>query len=1385
MNLLRAVLWMLPVSMGYTLCSHGPVTAQTNAPPTLDAIANQVTTEDTTLTLNLTGISGGSPEYTGDLAVTATVQPYPSTTVPSATATANVNYTSPQSTGILTLTPASDSFGLAVVKVTVTKGQTNTNDYATFTRSFTVDFRPVNDAPTLDALPNLTINEDSGPLTVNLSGISSGAANENQVLNVSASISFPPSLLTSSTIPVTYTSPQTSGTLTLNLLANASGTSTVSVRVYDGVVTTTRTFTLTIVPVNDAPTLTTMLPLRSTNEDQPYTVFLSALTFEGNEADVDGPSMNFRIEQVLSGTLTQNGQPIVPGQTLVTANQSVIWTPPANQNGDIAAFTVRAWDTIAASATPVTVSVRVNPINDAPVAQTFTGTTPEDTPLNFTLSATDVEGSPLTFTITQQPAASVGTITGSSPNFTFTPAPNYWGNGSFAAFFAYSVSDGSATVSRSGNTITITSVNDAPTLTDINTITGFNEDSKPVISFSMLSNNGNPADPDGPSYSFRIESVASGTITQNGQPVVPGQTLITSSLGVTWTPPLDANGLITACTVRAYDGTLASATAVPVVFNLNPVNDYPRVQPQKITIVEDTPTPLDLPASDPDGQPVTYVFSNLRPGSSVTGTAPNFVYTPADNFHGFTYFSYTASDGTLTAGPVYVDVTVTPVNDAPTLTKFNPLKYGSEDSPYTVSLSILNVEGDEINIDGPQGLTYRIEEVVAGTLTQNGQPVVPGQTFVTANQTVVWTPPANLNGDVIAFKVRAYDGELFSSEAVPVPVHLNPGNDAPIANGGTFNGVEDEPFQITLDVSDIDGDKLTYQFFELNGATMAGAGPTFTYTSAPNRHGQTSFAYQVFDGFTYSNYVRVTVNLQAVNDAPTLSTMVPFTGKEDLLITITHFMLLQNGDEVDVDNPSLNPPLAFRIEEVLSGTLSKNGVPVEDGDIFPAYENIQWKPPANANGPITAFTVKAWDGSLASATAVPVVINVAPVNDAPVVQNPSATTPEDTAVDFTVEASDVDGDALTYSIAQQPAASEGVISGDGPGFTFAPADNFNGVVSFILAVSDGQTTALKKGVITVTAVNDAPQLSSIDPLSGALEDTPFTITPAALEEASDIFDVDGPVLRFKVVAIESGTLTVNGIALQPGHVVEGNLIWTAPANAHGELTAFTVVAWDGSLDSGDPIAVQVEVESVSDQPVAEEISVGTDEDIAIDIALSGSDVDGDALTFGIVDAPQHGTLTGTAPNLVYTPDADFNGTDTFTYRAHDGALDSTPATVTITVAPINDAPRFTISNSALQIRKNAKQQVLPGFITGISPGPQDEANQTLSFTISNDNPTVFAEQPTLSADGTLTLVPNKGRHGRGTATVTVIYKDNGGTANNGVDTTTKTFTIEVEKIEVE
>src|SRR5262249_23233571 len=81
-----------------------------------------------------------------------------------------------------------------------------------------------------------------------------------------------------------------------------------------------------------------------------------------------------------------------------------------------------------------------------------------------------------------------------------------------------------------------------------------------------------------------------------------------------------------------------------------------------------------------------------------------------------------------------------------------------------------------------------------------------------------------------------------------------------------------------------------------------------------------------------------------------------------------------------------------------------------------------------------------------------------------------------------------------------------------------------------------------------------------------------------------------------------------------------------------------------------------------------------DEDVALPIALTGLDVDGDPLTYIIVSAPTHGTLSGTGATRTYTPSANYNGPDSFTYKVNDGQADSAVATVIITVRPVNDAP---------------------------------------------------------------------------------------------------------------
>ena len=139
---------------------------------------------------------------------------------------------------------------------------------------------------------------------------------------------------------------------------------------------------------------------------------------------------------------------------------------------------------------------------------------------------------------------------------------------------------------------------------------------------------------------------------------------------------------------------------------------------------------------------------------------------------------------------------------------------------------------------------------------------------------------------------------------------------------------------------------------------------------------------------------------------------------------------------------------------------------------------------------------------------------------------------------------------------------------------------------------------------------------------------------------------------------------------------DGNITFTPEADFSGDATFTYLVCDDGSPSkcSAQRATVNVTVSPVNDAPVADDQSVTTDEDTAKEVILSASDIEGDALGYTIVSAPQNGTLSGTGANLTYTPEADYRGPDSFTFEASDGTADSDPATVSIAVNAVNDAP---------------------------------------------------------------------------------------------------------------
>ena len=300
----------------------------------------------------------------------------------------------------------------------------------------------------------------------------------------------------------------------------------------------------------------------------------------------------------------------------------------------------------------------------------------------------------------------------------------------------------------------------------------------------------------------------------------------------------------------------------------------------------------------------------------------------------------------------------------------------------------------------------------------------------------------------------------------------------------------------------------------------------------------------------------------------------------------------------------------------------------------------------------------------------------------------SFATDEDTAVSGDVLANDTDpdqGDTRTVVSVNGSAAAVGqtmtlasgarlTVNADGT-FTYDPTGALDGlragqtaVDAFIYVMADGGgLTSSATATVTVTGVNDAPV--AVADAYATDEDVTLTV-PAAEGVLANDSDVDGDPLSAVVVSGPShGILTLNA---------DGSFTYTPAGNFNG-TDSFTYQANDGTADS--PAAtVTLTVRPVNDAPVALPDAYATDEDTALTVATPGvlgndSDVDSDPLSAVVVSDPSHGVLTLNADgSFNYTPAADFNGSDSFTYRARDGALDSNVATVTITVNPVEDRP---------------------------------------------------------------------------------------------------------------
>lgn len=241
------------------------------------------------------------------------------------------------------------------------------------------------------------------------------------------------------------------------------------------------------------------------------------------------------------------------------------------------------------------------------------------------------------------------------------------------------------------------------------------------------------------------------------------------------------------------------------------------------------------------------------------------------------------------------------------------------------------------------------------------------------------------------------------------------------------------------------------------------------------------------------------------------------------------------------------------------------------------------------------------------------------------------------------------------------------------------ATNIASALSFIksLQQADGQILT-NPGYAPETIVGveiHAEALIAIGADDGVLlnnSSNPNNQTPVAYDGEATTDEDNAIGVTLQATDADNDALTYSIVANPTKGTLSGtapNLTYTPNANANGN-DSFTFRANDGQANS-NTATISITINAVNDAPVANNQNVITTANTAIAITLTASDVDHATLTYSIVTNPVNGTLSGTPPALTYTPNANYTGSDNFTFKANDGQDDSNIATVAITINPAN------------------------------------------------------------------------------------------------------------------
>ncbi|WP_374041456.1 tandem-95 repeat protein [Vibrio diabolicus] len=1250
--------------------------------------------------------------------------------------------------GSVTYTPNDNYHGTDSFTYIVTSGGVSEST------TVNVDVTPVNDAPV--AKDDTEITDEDTDVTIDV------LPNDTDVDGDTLSIE-------SASVPETQGKVEiVDGKLVFTPAENFNGDAEITYTVTDGQLTDEAKVTVTVNPVNDAPTIK-VDAVESITEDAVSTDTVVA-TLTVHDTDTPEDELTVLLENnsngyfVLVGNevkLTQAGVDAVNNDELnlkdltISASVSDGVSPTANDSD----------------------SLIVNRVNDAPtidnviagqeLAEDFDAYTID---LNEAFKDTD---SSLNFSVSGNSNVLV-----SIENGIATVSPTADWNGSETLTFTATDPSGESI----SQTVNFTVAPVADIVADKATVV---EDTATII--NVLGND-----------TFEGDDKVVSLDTNNGP--ANGTVSVNPDGTVTYTPNDNYHGT-DSFTYIVTSGGVSESTTVNV--DVTPVNDAPVAKDDTATTQEDTAVTIDVLPNDADvdGDKLSIQSASVPEAQGTVEIADGkLVFTPAENFHGDAEITYTVTDGSLT-DQATVNVTVNAVNDAPTI-KVDAVESITEDAVNTDTV-VATLEVADTDTPEDQ-LTVSLENNSNGYFVLVGDEVKLTQAGVDA-----------VNNDELDLK------DLTISASVSDGVNptasdsdslvVNRVNDAPTVDNVITDQVLSEDFDAyTIDLNEVFKDSDSSLEFSVSGnnniqISIVNGVATITPTADWNGKETITFTAKDPSGESVSQTLNFTVAPVADIEADSADVV------EDtpIIINVLGNDTFEGTDKVvslDADNGPKNGTVI----------VNNNGT-------------VTYTPDDNYVGKDT-FTYVVTSGGVSEFTTVEV--NVTPVNDAPVAKDDIATTQEDTAVTIDVlpNDTDVDDDKLSIESASVPKEQGTVEVVDGK-LVFTPAENFNGDAEITYIVTDGQLTDEAKVVVSVNPVNDAPTVK-VDAVESITEDAVSTDTVVAtltvrdtdtpedqltvsLENNSNgyfvlvgnevkltqagVDAVNNDELNLKDLTISASvsdgvnpttsdidSLVVNRIndapivenAIADQVLSEDFATYTIDLNdafkdsdsvpsfsvagnsnvlvsiENGIATISPTADWNGSeiltFTSTDPSGESVsQTVNFTVTPVADIVAdkATVVEDTPTIIKVLGNDTfegDDKVVSLDTNNGPANGTVSVNPDGSVtYTPNDNYHGTDSFTYIVTSGGV-SESTTVNVDVTPVNDAPVAKDDTATTQEDTAVTIDVLPN--------DTDIDGDTLSI----DSASVPSDQGQVEIiDGKLVFTPTENFNGDAEITYTV------------------------------